>query len=173
MSHAPGSVLKRLVALPRDPAGCWQWLGRVNDKGVPIKQFNGKPIAARRWLWEQLFGLVPPGLIVFNTCGDLDCVSPHHMRCGFDADKNRQNLATLTIGDVEEIKRHRYAGPFTQYALAQKFNVPEATLRDIWRGDRWGNKRKRKHRAPCTEPDPVRHRAASSGDASTELPSVE
>ena len=46
MAHHPGDVLKPLVKLPRDPAKCWQWLGKVADNGYAIKQWHNKPCPA-------------------------------------------------------------------------------------------------------------------------------
>lgn len=136
MSHPAGAVLKRLVRLPRNPEGCWTWLGHTNDKGVPTKQFNGKPIAARRWLWEQLFGPVPPGLNVYCTCGTLTCISPHHMRAGTDFDRNLQNMSNLTPGDVEEIRRVRHAGIYERTAVAMKLGIDPEAMRSFWRPKR-------------------------------------
>ena len=138
MPHEPGTTVKQLVKLPKDPEGCWEWLGMHNNRGVPMKQHKGAPIAARRWLWGQLFGEVPPGLEVFGVCGALSCVNPHHMRCGAALDRVQNGaLANLTPGDVLEIKRARYAGAYEKAALAMKFGVPRSVLNSIWRGDTW------------------------------------
>ena len=97
-------------------------------------------MAARRWLWEQLFGTPPPGLEVFGVCGTQDCVNPHHMRCGFSYERTQLGaLAKLTPGDVMEIKRKKNAGPYEKQALAMKFDIPLKTLQAIWRGDQWTN----------------------------------
>lgn len=140
MPHEPGAVLKQLVELPKNPAECWKWLGYINNSGVPHKQVNGKPMAARRWLWEQLFGAPPPAFEVFGACGTQDCVNPHHMRCGLPYERTQlSGLAKLTPGDVAEIKRKKKAGPYEKQALAMKFDVPLKTLQAIWRGDQWVN----------------------------------
>lgn len=145
MSIAPGTVLKPLVKLPRSSEGCWEWQGHCNTNGVPMKQVNGAPIAARRWLWESLFGQLPPGLIVYGTCGNLRCVNPHHMRCGLHADQNQQNHSDLTPFDVAEIKRAKrcYA---TRVRLSQRLGVSEDVIKTIWRGASF--KRKPHVRAP-------------------------
>jgi hypothetical protein len=44
MAHAPGSVLKPLVKIGRTPADCWSWLGKIDELGCAIKQFDGKPM---------------------------------------------------------------------------------------------------------------------------------
>lgn len=140
MAHEPGTVLKQLVELPKNPSECWKWLGYVDPNGIPRKQVNGKPIAARRWLWEQLFGVPLPGLEVFNVCGTHGCISPHHMRCGFSYERTQLGaLAKLTPSDVAEIKRRKKAGPYEKQALAMKLGVPLKTLQAIWNGKQWAN----------------------------------
>lgn len=138
MPHEPGTTLKQLVKLPRDPGACWEWLGRCNDSGVPTKQFRGRPMAARRWLWGQLFGEVPPGLEVFGTCGTLTCVNPYHMRCGTNTDRIQLgSLTDLTPADVREIKKAKSASLPVRRALAARLGVDLSVLRAIWRGDTW------------------------------------
>lgn len=138
MAHEPGTTLMPLVRLPKDPSACWEWLGRCNDSGVPMKQFHGKPMAARRWLWSQLFGDVPPGLEVFGTCGTLTCVNPYHMRCGTNTDRVQLGaLTNLTPADVREIKKAKGRPLIERRALAHRLGVDLSVLRAIWRGDTW------------------------------------
>lgn len=138
MAHEPGVVLKQLVKLPKNPASCWEWVGHVNPQGLPTKQVNGKPMAAKRWMWSQLFGDPPPGLEVFGTCGTLTCINPYHLSCGLPHDRvQRGSLTNLTPGDVRRIKRAKRAGPYEKAALALEFDVDIKVLQAIWRGDQW------------------------------------
>lgn len=138
MSHEPGAVLKQLVKLPKNPAACWEWIGHVNANGLPTKQANGKPIAAKRWIWSQLFGDPPPGLEVFGTCGTITCVNPYHLQCGCPHDRVQNGpLANLTPGDVLEIKRAKNAGVYEKTALAMKLGTTTKALQDIWSGRLW------------------------------------
>lgn len=59
-----GSTLKALVQLPRDPLACWEWQGARNTQGVAQKQMGDQTIPARRWMWMQLFGPIPTGMVV-------------------------------------------------------------------------------------------------------------
>ena len=46
--HKTGTTLKRLVILPVDPAGCWEWQGSINKKtGYGKKQLAGKTLLAQ------------------------------------------------------------------------------------------------------------------------------
>lgn len=145
MTHAPGSTLKPLVKLPKSPDQCWTWLGRISPAGRPIKQFNGNPTTAQRWIWQQFFGPIPDGLVVYNTCGNRACPNPHHLACGFQADANRSGAATkLLPADVQEI-RHALANGLDVSRLAARFDVVPSTIRELGRGTSWG---KRKPRRP-------------------------
>lgn len=134
MPHAPGVTLKPLVKLPKDPAGCWEWIGRANANGYPMKQFAGQPIPAGRWLYTMLLGPVPEGLVVARTCGNRNCVSPHHARVTFQAEANRAGInTTLSPQDVTEIRaagRARTKGLAT--LLAERYGVTPMTIRDVW-----------------------------------------
>jgi hypothetical protein len=138
MSHAPGSTLKALVKLGRRPDDCWQWLGKVSEAtGQPQKQLNGQNMPARRWMWMQLFGPIPPGLVVTSTCGNKTCTNPHHLRACFQAEANRGAAgATLLPADVVEIRKaERTANNARHYA--DRYGVTVGTIRDVWARRSW------------------------------------
>ena len=135
-----GQSIKPCVKLPRDPAGCWEWLGVINaSSGAPMKQFCGKAIPATRWIWMQLFGPIPDGLVIAHTCGNKTCINPAHLRCCTQAAANREGAhVTLTPDDVREIraaKQHRL--PSTANLLAERFGVRRSAITEIWRGNTW------------------------------------
>jgi len=139
MSHAPGATLKALVKLGRSPGDCWQWIGKIDPLGCAIKQFDGKPIPARRWMWSQLFGPLPTGLVVTTSCGSKQCVNPHHLLLCTQADACRATVSTtLVASDIAEIRRAKTGGG-NQMAkiLAERYGVSAATIRDIWRRKSW------------------------------------
>jgi hypothetical protein len=144
MPHAPGSTLKPLVKLPRDPADCWTWLGNTTDAGVPQKQFDGKPMLARRWLWQQLFGPIRDGLVISPSCGNAGCVNPHHLRMTTQADAVRGGVqASLMPDQVRQIKAHPADDRSANVArvFAERFGVSVETIRDIWGGRSWARAR--------------------------------
>lgn len=140
MSHFDGEVMKPLVQLGRTPADCWTWLGAVADTGYGRKQYGGKPELAHRWMWRQLFGPIPAGLIVSQTCGNRTCTNPHHLVATTQAAGVRAGVSTkLMPADVIEIKRARKDRTLhTASLLAERFGVSSQTIRDIWRGHSWG-----------------------------------
>lgn len=42
--------------------GCWLWTARLNHKGYAVfwDIERRQPVGAHRWLWELLYGAVPP-----------------------------------------------------------------------------------------------------------------
>lgn len=138
MSHAPGAVLKPLVKLGRTPGDCYTWIGNTDDAGVAIKQFAGKSMPARRWMWMQLFGPIPDGLIVANTCGNKACVNPHHLRACFQAEANREAVNTLLLpADVAEIRAARKSGLNSAGVLAEKYGVSKRAIYDVCARRTW------------------------------------
>lgn len=138
-----GQTLKPLVKLGSTPDACWTWLGSCRkDNGVAFKQFAGRLVPARRWIWEQLFGPIPDGHVIGQECGNNGCINPHHLKkYGSMADALRAGAsATLTPGDVTEIRALK--GQSRAEAVAGKYGVSVATVRDVWRGTTWRSKPK-------------------------------
>lgn len=139
-----GQVIKPLVKLGKRADDCWEWLGPKCSAGHGKKTFNGRDVLAHRWMWEQLFGPIPDGLVVFTTCENKGCINPHHFACGTQAQACRQSVQTkLLPADVTEIKAAKAdAGPNTARVLADRYDVSPQLIRDIWRGGAWSRARK-------------------------------
>lgn len=136
MPNVKGLSIKPRVKLPKAPNQCWEWLGAVNSQGIPIRCENDSQMTARKWMWQQLHGAVPAGLVVYGEGGNLRCINPYHLRCGTPADRNGLVHGALTPGDIAEIRKARDAGPHYKQALAEKLQVPLRTLQHIWRKSR-------------------------------------
>ena len=150
----PGQTLKPLVKLGKSPDDCWRWLGAIDAHGFGRKTAQGRDLLAHRWVWENFFGPIPNGFVVYHRgCSTLDCVNPHHLACGFPADAKRNSVQTLLLpADVIEIRAAKAdASPTLVKHLADKHGCSPQTIRDIWRGDSWGQRRRRKapRRAEC------------------------
>jgi hypothetical protein len=92
-----GQVIKPLVKLGKRADDCWEWLGPKCSAGHGKKTFNGRDVLAHRWMWEQLFGPIPDGLVVFTTCENKGCINPHHFACGTQAQACRWNESPAEI----------------------------------------------------------------------------
>lgn len=152
--HMPrlGQTIKPLVRLGRSPEACWEWLGcKRADNGLAVKQIAGRMVPARRWLNEMLFGPIPDGIVVAQTCGNNGCVNPFHTKRASLADALRAgSSAALTVGDVVAIREAKAANDKGAHKrlsvlageLAVLYDVSPQTIRDVWRGDTWRKKTK-------------------------------
>lgn len=149
MARIEGVATRPLIKLPRNPEGCWGWLGHTDAAGYPKKQVGGQPIRAQRWMWQVLYGAVPEGLVIYTTCGTKTCVNPHHLKCGFQADANRAgNGATLTPADVLAIRQAIDDGVM-QVSLSERLGVAPGTINDVYQRRRWrATKKLRKGATP-------------------------
>lgn len=145
MSHEPGTTIKPLVRLGKSPADCWEWLGHINENGCACKQFSGKKLVARRWMWMQLFGPIPDSIVITTTCNNGACVNPHHLFATDQTGATRNGIGShLLPQDVIEIRRAKKTkGRYTASHLAEKHGVSPTTIRDIWNGKSWKQKSNR------------------------------
>jgi HNH endonuclease len=61
----------------RGPNECWPWTGEIVTGGYGVFRPLGRRsrrVRAHRWLWEQLHGPLPPGVVLDHLCHTPECV---------------------------------------------------------------------------------------------------
>lgn len=143
----PGAILRPLVRLGKSSDECWEWIGCKLENGYGKKTCNGRTVLAHRWLWSQLFGPIPDGLVIDHVCQNRGCVNPQHLRVVTQAENVRSAVTTLlTSGDVDEIRDLNDAGWFAD-RIAERFDVAPTTVKSILQGKSW-RRRPRKFYGP-------------------------
>lgn len=58
---------------------CWNWTGTRHSKGYGRIKVGNQMVAAHRWAWESIHGLIPDGLTLDHLCRNPSCVNPAHL----------------------------------------------------------------------------------------------
>lgn len=141
------SFLRGLLdSAPADLCVHWPMFRDVNGYGRV--GYNGKAQWAHNLMCRIAYGDPPEGCEATHTCGKGKdgCVNPRHLEWGTKTknqlDRKAHGTATggfrslknrkLTLDDVAVIRSLR--GAATQRAIASRFGVSDATIRDIYAG---------------------------------------
>jgi hypothetical protein len=125
--------------MPEPNSGCWLWTGTVTTHGYGQFAYYGiKHRSAHRYVYEQINGRVPDGLVLDHKCRVRSCVNPDHLepvtyaentRRGVLAEANRRRFSALT--------HCKQGHPFSGENLYMQPNGKRAchTCRDKWRNE--------------------------------------
>jgi hypothetical protein len=69
----------RFWAKVEKTADCWFWRATRTRDGYGTFYFYGRSLSAHRWLYQQLIGPVPDGLVLDHLCRIRHCVNPQHL----------------------------------------------------------------------------------------------
>jgi hypothetical protein len=82
--HEPGQHNATPLETP-----CREWLGYRTEKGYGIY----KRRRIHRWVWQQVNGPIPAGMIVMHRCDNPPCYRLDHLRLGTIAENQRDMKA--------------------------------------------------------------------------------
>ncbi len=127
---------------PPDAGGCWLWQGNINSAtGYGILTWQGKHIAAHRWMWKQAIGEIPPGLCILHRCDRPACISPKHLFVGTQEDNAKDRNAKGRTASGHHLAPNQIATIRTFYNsmsdcgwLAVAYSVHPTTIYSIATG---------------------------------------
>jgi len=117
---------------------CWNWKAKTRSGyGRVFYPDRYKEESAHRISWAITFGSIPKGLWVLHDCDNRLCCNPSHLHVGTQLDNIRECVERnqhstpyqkLSITERRLIKDIYNKGGISQYKLADKYNVSQATI---------------------------------------------
>lgn len=105
---------------------CWQWRGKLNDKGYGILWIRPKPAGptkAHRFAYELLIGPIPKGLEPDHRCRNRRCVNPDHLELVTHQVNLRRGEGGLIAAIRQRQKKHCAQGH--AYDLINTYFTPD------------------------------------------------
>ena len=136
-----------LIEMSADSDACWTWHGNISGGGYAF--FHSK--AAHRYMFELVYGPIPPKMFVCHSCDNPPCINHEHFFLGTSADNTHDMLAkgrgkTILITNAvrssielawqdREIKNGKTAYRELE-RLAQQFSLSKGMIANIANGRR-------------------------------------
>lgn len=126
-----------------DPVtGCWNCTSHPICADRPTISMHGRQTVVSRFLYEELFGEIPRGILICHRCDNSMCINPEHLYAGTPSDnmrdmskRNRSRNRALSEEQVKEI----LTGSDGEKVLSERFGVNIRTITAILRRRTWKN----------------------------------
>ena len=76
-------ILENIIKTETD---CWEWTRSLCTSGYGQLTENKKYWTTHRYVYTQIHGEIPDGMIVRHTCHNRKCCNPEHLLLGTDQD---------------------------------------------------------------------------------------
>lgn len=134
-------------------SGCFECTTHVKlSTGYYLMMYNHQRKSLHRHVYEEMFGLIPEGLVVRHKCDNRSCINPEHMELGTHQDNMKDMVdrggsckgiknsnAILNEEDVKEIRRLAYMG-FKRIDICEMFGLKNInTITSIKYGHSWSH----------------------------------
>lgn len=121
--HYTKSSAKKLDFIVTE-SGCFECTTHKKlSTGYYLMMYNHKRTSLHRYVYEEMFGEIPEGMVVRHKCDNRGCINPEHLELGTHKDNSRDMIerggslkgtknpnAILTEEDVKEIRRLAFMG---------------------------------------------------------------
>lgn len=127
---------RKLTYVVKDNS-CWEPIGRTILNGYPIIWSNGRNEYVHRFVYSELFGEIPKGMVVRHKCDNTLCMNPEHLEIGTYAENSNDMIsrgrslqgikttwAKLTENQVKEV----LSSTLSQRKLAKIYNVSHVAI---------------------------------------------
>ncbi len=127
--------------------GCWEVTSHaIGNRGYAAITHNGIRQGVHRFIYEELFGSIPDGMVVMHKCDNPRCINPEHLKLGTQAENmkdmvekkrsligERNPNVKLTMDKVRAIKKDKRS--YSQ--IAGEYGVGFGVIGQIKRRERW------------------------------------
>jgi hypothetical protein len=92
-------IRARIVERPgQSGPPCWIYTGRdVTSQGYCRVKVDGKRVMVHRWMWEQVYGPIAPGLEIDHLCRVPACCNPEHLEPVTPRENQRRSFSPWGI----------------------------------------------------------------------------